>query len=172
MFKSISKLIAIVTLAVTATGCAINQHQQAGSGAVEYGIVLHAQKVSVASRNQEIGLSALGGLLGTALGGAMAKEKSWSTKATAMSIGGTLGGMAGNVAAKAGGMTDGQMLVVLNGDLKKLAITQSVIDGEFLQVGDPVYIISSSNSIRATRIRSGDPLGAAFIAGLQGKKLN
>ena len=168
MFKSITKLIAIAALAISATGCAINQHQQAGSGAVEFGIVLQAQKASVASRNQEMGIAALGGILGTAVGGALAKDKSWSTRATAMSIGGALGGMAGNVAAKATGVTEGQSLIVLNGELQKMSITQPNLNGEVLKVGDAVYIIRESGGVRATRIQPGDPLGAAFVAGLQG----
>lgn len=83
MFKSFTKLVAIIVFAVSATGCAINQHQQAGSGSAEFGIVLQAQSASVASRNQEMGLAALGGILGSAIGGIAAKDKSWSTRATA-----------------------------------------------------------------------------------------
>lgn len=171
MLKSFSKLLAIVAWAITATGCAINQHQQAGSGSAEYGIVLQAQTASVASRNQEMGFAALGGILGSALGGAIAKDKSWSTRATAMSIGGALGGMAGNVAAKATGVTEGQSLIVLNGYLQKMSITQPNLNGEVLKAGDAVYIIRESSGVRATRIQPGDPLGAAFVAGLQGTPL-
>ena len=171
MFRSFTKLFAVAALAISLTGCAINQHQQAGSGAVEFGVVLQAQKASVASRNQEVGIAALGGILGTALGGAIAKDKSWSTRATAMSIGGAVGGMAGNVAARAVGMTEGQALIVLNGDLQKMSIAQPNLNGEMLNIGDPVYIIRESGNVRATRIQPGDPLGAMFVAGLQGKKL-
>ncbi|MEQ6436258.1 hypothetical protein V8Z74_14685 [Comamonas sp. w2-DMI] len=171
MFRSFSKLIAIAALAITATGCAINQHQQAGSGAVEFGVVLQAQKASVASHGQEAGIAALGGILGTALGGVIAKDKSWGTRATAMSIGGAVGGMAGNVAAKAVGMTEGQALIVLNGDRQTISITQPNLNGEVLKVGDPIYIIRESGNVRATRIQPGDPLGAMFVAGLQGKRL-
>lgn len=171
MFRSFSKLIAIAALAISATGCALNQHQQAGSGAVEFGIVLQAQKASVASRNQEIGMAALGGILGSALGAAIAKDKSWSTRASAMSIGGAVGGMAGNVAAKAGGITEGQALIVLNGDLQKMSITQPNLNGEVLNAGDPVYIIRESGNVRATRIQPGDPLGAVFVSGLKGNRL-
>ena len=172
MFKSFTKLVAIIAFAVSATGCAINQHQQAGSGSAEFGIVLQAQSASVASRNQEMGLAALGGIIGSAIGGIAAKDKSWSTRATAMSIGGTIGGMAGNVAARAAGMTEGQSLIVLDGNLQKLSITQPNLNGEVLKAGDAVYILRESNGVRATRIQPGDPLGAAFVAGLQGLPKN
>lgn len=171
MFKSITKLVAIVAFAITATGCAINQHQQAGSGSAEFGIVLQAQNASVASRNQEIGLAALGGIVGSAIGGLAAKDKSWSTRATAMSIGGTIGGMAGNVAARASGMTEGQALIVLDGNLRKMTVTQPNLNGEVLKAGDAVYILRENNGVRVTRIQPGDPLGSAFIAGLQGTPL-
>ncbi|RGE41339.1 hypothetical protein DZC30_18700 [Comamonas testosteroni] len=172
MFKSFTKLVAIIAIAVSATGCAINQHQQAGSGTAEFGIVLQAQKASVASRGQEVGFSALGGIIGTAIGGMATKDKSWSTRATAMSIGGTIGGMAGNVAAKASGITEGQALIVLNGNLQKMSITQPNLNGEVLKAGDAVYILRENSGVRATRIQPGDPLGAAFVAGLQGLPTN
>ena len=172
MFRNLSKIVAIIVLAITASGCAINQHQQAGSGSVEFGVVMHAEKASVASRNQEIGMAALGGVLGSAIGVAMSKDKSWSSRTAAISVGSSVGAMVGNVAAKAVGATEGQSLIVLNGDLKKLSITQPIINGAILNAGDAVYIIRESGGVRAVRIKPGDPVGTAFVAGLQGLPRN
>lgn len=164
------KIIASVILVLATTGCAFNQHQTAGSGQAEFGVVVHAQTASVASENQSTGIAAIGGILGGAAGHMLAHKQSWSTRATAMTLGATIGGVAGNAVVKATGATQGQTLVVLNDRLQKISITQASINGEMLKEGDAVYIIRQSGSVRATRISPNDPLGAAFVAGLQGSK--
>lgn len=74
MFKSFTKLVAIIVFAVSATGCAINQHQQAGSGSAEFG-VLFCKPNRPLSRltNQEMGLAALGAFLAPPLVGLQPK---------------------------------------------------------------------------------------------------
>ncbi|QXW20357.1 glycine zipper 2TM domain-containing protein (plasmid) [Comamonas aquatica] len=172
MFRSLSKMIAVALLAITATGCAFNQHQQAGYGSVDLGVVISAKNASVATRNQEIGIAAIGGLLGGVLGNFASKNSDWRTNATAVSIGASVGGLAGNAIAKSAGTTAGQTVIVLNDKLQKMSITQTVINGEFLSAGDPVYIIRENGGYRASRMEPTDPLAAAFIAGLKSKKTN
>lgn len=171
MFRSISKMIACALLAVTATGCAFNQHQQAGYGSVDVGVVLSAQKASVATRNQEVGIAAIGGLLGGVLGNVLSKDSDWRTNATAVSLGASVGGLAGNTVARASGSTAGQNLIVLNDKMQKLSITQPIINGQVLSAGDPVYIIRENGGMRVSRMEPTDPLAAAFAAGLKGRKI-
>lgn len=164
MFRFITKIIASVVAVAAISGCAVNQHHQANNGVAQLGIVMQANNVSVASRNQETAFTAIGGVLGTVLANTIGKDRSWQTRVAITSVGATAGAAAANAAVKMAGMTPGQELIVLTQDRRTVSIIQPLQEGEVLKYGDPVYVIQQGYELRA-RKAANDPIAQAFKAG-------
>lgn len=165
MFRSITKIIASVIAVVAISGCAVNQHHQANNGVAQLGIVMQANNVSVASKNQETAFTAIGGVLGTVLANTIGKDRSWQSRVAITSVGATAGAAAANVAVKMAGMTPGQELIVLTQDRRTVSIIQPLQEGEVLKYGDPVYVIQQGYELRARKVAANDPIGQAFTTG-------